>query len=107
MPTGNVEPDAGLQVTDGFGSTVSVAVALKVTAAPSRLEACTSMLPGTVSVGGVVSWTLTRKVFETELPEASVAVQVTGVTRIWKSVPEAGLQLTVGLGSTRSVALAV
>src|SRR5437588_8250551 len=33
LPIANVEPDAGAQLTLGFGSTLSVAVALKVTIA--------------------------------------------------------------------------
>jgi O-glycosyl hydrolase len=55
MPIANVEPDAGLQVTVGFGSTASVAVAVNETGAPVELVAETAMLPGTVMVGGIVS----------------------------------------------------
>jgi O-glycosyl hydrolase len=55
MPIANVEPDAGLQVTVGFGSTASVAVAVNETGAPVELVAETAMLPGTLMVGGIVS----------------------------------------------------
>ena len=55
VPTGNSEPDAGLQLTVGLGSLLSVAVAENVTIAPAELVACVVMSPGTVRVGAVVS----------------------------------------------------
>jgi hypothetical protein len=45
--------------------------------------------------------------FELELPEKSVAVHVTVVVWTRKTDPDAGLQLTFGLESTASVAVAV
>jgi hypothetical protein len=55
VPTGNSEPDAGLQLTVGLGSLLSVAVAENVTTAPAELVAGVVMSLGTVSVGAVVS----------------------------------------------------
>ena len=63
------------------------------------------MFPGHVRVGAVVSVTVTLKLHEDEFPVLSVAVQLTGVVPNGKKLPEAGAQLTVGLGSTRSVAV--
>ena len=57
VPTGNVEPDGGVHVSDGFSSTSSAAVASYVTAAPARLVAGTVTVPGTVITGAVVSAT--------------------------------------------------
>jgi hypothetical protein len=105
FPTGKTDPDGGLQLTDGLGSTVSVAVAENATTTPAGSAVLVVMLPGMVSVGGVVSTTRTRNVAEALLPEESVAVQVTGVVRIWNWDPDGGLHTTVGFGSTRSVAV--
>src|SRR5256885_10003116 len=49
--------------------------------------------------------TVTRKLPLLTLPAASVALQVTVEIPIRKKLPEAGEQLTVGAGSTLSVAL--
>jgi hypothetical protein len=54
-PTGNVEPEAGVQVTGTEPSTRSDAEAVKVTTAPLELVALTVMSPGTVTTGGVLS----------------------------------------------------
>ena len=59
---------------------------------------------GTVITGGVVSATVTVKVFGADvLPATSVAVQVTTLAPSGKLAPDAGLQL----GVTPSVAVAV
>src|SRR6266498_2241570 len=57
------------------------------------------------SVGAVVSTTETLNVVEEWFPEASVAVHVTVVFPSAKVLPDAGKQLTVGLGSTVSDAV--
>jgi hypothetical protein len=54
-PTGNVEPEAGVQVTGTEPSTRSEAEALKVTLAPLGPVALTVMSAGTVTTGGVLS----------------------------------------------------
>ena len=64
--------------------------------------------PGTVTLGGVVSRTVTVNVLAAlVLPESSVAVQLTVVTVIAKVLPDGGEQDTLGVGSTRSDADAV
>jgi hypothetical protein len=62
------------------------------------------MSDGTVTVGGVVSVTVTLKEPLAEFPEASVAVHVTVVCPTPKVLPEAWSQLTPGLGSMASEA---
>jgi hypothetical protein len=58
-PNGNVEPEAGLQVTRGVSGFWSVAGAVKVTTAPDEPMASWVILLGRLSVGGVVSWLTT------------------------------------------------
>ncbi len=48
--------------------------------------------------GGSLSTTVTVKVQEAVLPDASVAVQVTGVAPFGKVEPDGGLQLVVTPG---------
>ena len=77
-----------------------------MTAAPEALVASSVILAGVPeSVGAVVSCTVTLNVVCDELPDASVAVQVTSVVVIANVVPDAGLQATVGDGSTASLAV--
>ena len=52
-------------------------------------------VPGRVSVGGVVSWTVTVKLPELVLPAASETEQETDVVPSGKLEPEAGEQLGV------------
>jgi hypothetical protein len=73
------EPDAGLQLTFGAGSTRSVAVAVYDTFAPLARVVCTEMSPGTLRAGGVVSRTSTSKLARLTLPCVSVAEQLTVV----------------------------
>jgi hypothetical protein len=54
-PTGNKLPEGGEHLTVGEGSTLSVALTLNVTTAPSRLVALTVMLPGSDKMGAVTS----------------------------------------------------
>ena len=107
VPTGNVAPDAGLQVTTGDGSTTSTAVAAKgTTAEVAPVAAFTVMFAGTVSTGGVTSLTMTLNVFTAVLPVKSFAVHDTVVVPTGKVEPEAGAQVTNGEPSTASVAVA-
>jgi hypothetical protein len=104
VPSGNVLPEPGVQLTLGDASTVSPAVGDGyVTAAPRELVALTVWSSGTDwSVGAVVSSTMTLKDADAELLELSVAVQVTGVVPNGNVPPELGVQATLGDGSTRS-----
>jgi len=61
VPIGNKEPDAGIQVTGREPFTASLAETVKVTVAPEAFDASTVMSDGSVSVGGVVSATVTMK----------------------------------------------
>jgi len=54
VPTGKVEPEAGVQLTGTEPSTRSDAEAENVTTAP-ELAACTVISDGTVTTGGVLS----------------------------------------------------
>jgi hypothetical protein len=106
FPSGKVAPDPGLQETVGDGSSASVAVAEKVTTAPLAEVASAVVRPGTDTVGGVPSWTVTLNVPGAEvLPEASVAVQETPVVPIGKALPEGGVQEMLGEGSIASLAV--
>ena len=108
-PTGNRDPLAGKQITTSVvPSTMSVALAVKVTTAPEGEVACAVMLLGTVTRGAVVSTTVTLKLAVAELPVVSVVVQFTTVRPRGKAAPLAGTQVTTSpLPSTMSVALAV
>lgn len=101
-----VEPDAGEQVTETEPSTMSVAVAEKVTVAPDGPVASTVIFAGTVTVGGVVSRTVTVKDALPVLPAASVAEQFTVVVPNGNVLPEGGTQVGVIAPSTMSEALA-
>ena len=73
---------------------------------PSPSTAESMVVSGSVvSPPPVVSCTVTLNVDCVELPDASVAVQVTSVVVIANVVPDAGLQVTVGAGSTASLAV--
>jgi hypothetical protein len=106
-PIGNVEPDAGLQETDTEPATASVALTEYVTTVPEAEVAETLIPDGRLRLGAVVSCTLTVNVDGADvLFDASVAVQLTVVFPSGNSEPEPGLQVTVGLGSVSSVAVA-
>ena len=62
---------------------------------------------GRVSVGGVVSRTVTVNVVELVLPDASFAVQLTVVTPSGNVDPLEGVHATIGRASQRSVAVGV
>ena len=104
VPSGNVEPLAGLQLMLEPGQ-LSLALAVKVTCAwqsPLTLSApvlvVVVMLAGQVATGGSLSVTVTVKLQRAVWPCASLAVQLTVVVPTGKSEPEAGLQLMVAPG---------
>ena len=65
-----------------------------MTTAPPGLVAAAVMFEGQLTLGGVVSTTLTVKVQLLELPPLSVAVQTTLLVPKRKPVPEGGVQVT-------------
>src|SRR5947207_3084887 len=102
-----VLPEAGLQVVATLPSTMSLAVAEKLTAAPDGPVASAVMSEGTVTIGAVVSTTVTWKLALPVLPCESVAEQVTSVSPSGNVLPEAGEQAVATVPSTISVADAV
>jgi hypothetical protein len=107
VPNGNVEPEAGVHVTDAVPSTRSEAEAENVTTAPLVLVACTVISDGSVNVGGVLSTTFTLKEAEPVLPALSVTEQVTLVEPKANVEPDEGVQVAVKEPSTASDAEAV
>ena len=105
-PNGKALPDAGTQVTVGFGSTASVAAGLYVTLAPLALVHSRVRLPH-VSVGGLVSRTVTVNEHDAVRAALSVAVQFTVAVPSAKTLPDAGAQLIAGLNVQSSVAVTV
>src|SRR5438128_7267829 len=103
-PNGNVAPLAGVQVVAMGPSMLSVADALKVTAAPAGPVASALTPGGTVTMGAVVSLTVTVKEAEPVLPCASVAVHVTTVAPSGNVAPLAGTQVVATAPSTISLA---
>src|SRR5262245_63435435 len=101
-----IVPAAGLHDTVTFPSTTSIAVgSVHVAVAPAALVASLVIDAGTsCSDGGVVSRTVTVKVAWAVFALASVATQVTVVTPIAKSDPDAGVHATDGCWSTVSAA---
>lgn len=95
FPTPKVAPEGGEQLTNGEGSTRSVAVTWYVTTAPVGPVASAVRSAGTVNDGRVVSWTVTVKDALAVLPEESAAVQATVVVPRRKTEPEAGEQTGV------------
>lgn len=97
VPTGKEVPEAG-EVLTVAAPQLSVAVAVKLTlAAQVPVAALVTMLAGQVTVGAWASFTVTVKLQEAVLPEASVAVAETVVVPMPKLLPEAGEVTTVGL----------
>src|SRR6185295_5827568 len=107
LPSANVLPLAGKQVTLSLPSTMSLAVAVKVTAAPAPLVASAVIGSGQLTVGAVVSRTVTANEQVLVLFAASKAVQVTVVLPSANVLPLAGKQVTLSLPSTMSLAVAV
>src|SRR5918911_2109918 len=108
-PTGKLLPDAGLHDGVSGPSTLSLALAEKVTFVPDGSGVGTLKLPGTLTTGAVWStrFTVTLKLALPVLPCESVAVQVTVVVPTGKVLPEDGLQLTGSGPSRLSLALAL
>jgi hypothetical protein len=99
---GNVLPDPGAQVTAGAGSTRSEANAKYVMTAPLGPVASAGGSTGTVTVGAVLSWTVTVNEFVPMFPELSVAEHVTVLCPSGNVLPDAGAQLGVMLPSMLS-----
>jgi hypothetical protein len=106
VPNVKMLPDAGIQITGSVMSTMSVAEVVKVATAPLVLVA-SNVTPaaGTVSVGAMVSCTVTVKDAVPLLLCASVEEQFTVVVVMAKVVPEAGAQVTLVAPSIGSSAL--
>jgi hypothetical protein len=80
VPIGNMLPEEGVHVGVSDPSTRSVAVAAPyVTALPLGSVAESETFAGGVTLGGVVSRTVTVMPFETVLASSSVAVHMTDV----------------------------
>jgi hypothetical protein len=103
-PSGKVAPDDGEQVGVSDPLTRSVALAEYVTPV-GVCETTTTPAVGTVTIGAVVSCTLTWKVVLELFECESVAVHVTNVVPSANVDPELGEQLGVTLPSTRSLAV--
>ena len=106
-PSGNTVPEDGSQSTTGLGSTASDALFAKMTSAPSLLLASVLKLAGSISLGGVISLTVTGNLPLLEFPAASVAVQATVVEPRGNTEPDARLQTMLGGGPESSTAVAV
>jgi len=104
VATGNVDPDTGSQLTGVAPSIASAPVTANPTTAPFGPVASVAMFAGTVTDGPVVSRTVTVNDPDPVLPCASVDVQTTGVVPSVNVDPDAGVQLTTGALSTRSLA---
>jgi hypothetical protein len=106
VPSGNVEPEAGPQVTTGEGSTESETPTVYVTTAPDGPAASATIVPGSVRLGSVESPTTTSNESLELLPLASVALQLTVVVPSANVDPDGGVHVTTGTPSTASLAVA-
>src|SRR5437762_3268383 len=106
-PSPKVVPLAGVHVTGTTPSTVSVAVAVKLNAAPDAFVASIVAFAGAITTGGTVSVTVTRNEADPLLPRVSIAVQVTVVGPSGKVDPLAVVQVTGTVSSMLSVAEAL
>ena len=109
VPSANVLPDKGEQVTLTLPSTASFAVgAVQDAVAPPGPVASSVMLLGVPLIdGGVVSRTVTVKLPVAWLVRASVDVQLTVAVPSANVLPDGGKQVTPVAPSTRSVAVAL
>jgi len=97
LPTGNVEPEAGVHVTVGV-LTISVAVgAVYVTVIPDEVGAAIAISLCGAIMGAVVSCTITSKNDEAELPAVSLAVHVILVSPNGYIEPESWSHVIVGV----------
>ena len=98
VPTGKTEPEAGVQLIVAPGQ-LSLTLEEKFTTALHKPESLLTIISaGQIATGASVSFTVTLNVQVSALPEASVAIQVTGVIPTGKTEPEAGVQLIVAPG---------
>jgi len=99
VPTGNIVPDGGLQltVTPGQLSVAVGVVKLAVALVVNGHEACAVTVIGAghpfVNTGACVSFTVTVKLHIDMLLDASFTEQVTVVVPCWNVVPDAGLHV--------------
>src|SRR2546425_7936409 len=103
LPSAKVLPLAGEQVTLSLPSTMSLAVAVKVTVAPDALVASAVIGAGQLTVGVVVSRTVTANEQVLVLCAASKAVQVPVVLPSAKVLPLAGFFLMIRRPPTSSL----
>jgi len=103
----NREPLAGVQTGVTEPSTRSVAEATQLTEAPPCSVASTTWSPGRLRTGAVVSWIVMPKALVALLPALSCVEQVTVVVPSAKTVADAGVQVTLSVPSTMSVAFGV
>src|SRR2546425_384766 len=106
-PNANVDPLAGVQLVATLPSRRSVDDAVKVYGAPVAPVASIVAFAGTVTMGPVVSFTVTVNAAALWFPCASVALQVTVVAPNGNVDPLAGAQLVATGPSSASVAEAV
>jgi hypothetical protein len=104
-PRAKVLPDGGVHVTATEPSTMSKALATKVTVAPAGPVASAVMSAGRVSAGGVVSTTVTSNDPVPVLRWSSVAEQPTSTVPRAKVLPDGGTQMTGTSRSTTSEAV--
>ena len=100
VPLGNTDPLAGAQTT-AFAPSVQLSEALgvKVTVAVQRFGPVLCVIAdGQVIIGGCVSFTVTVNVQVASGATPFAAVHATVVTPTLKVEPDAGMQLTVGVG---------
>jgi hypothetical protein len=107
VPNGNVEPEAGVQVTVTEPSTRSVAEAENFTTAPLELVAGAVISAGSCNFGGVLSTTVTLNEAEAVFPALSVTEHDTVVEPNANVEPDEGVQVGANGPSTRSEAEAV
>jgi hypothetical protein len=107
VPGANTLPEAGVHWAAALASTRSLADTAKLTGTPPLSAASAVTVPGKPMAGATVSKTPTVKLPVTLLPALSRASQSTDFEPSAKTVPLAGLQLTLTLRSTLSVALTV
>ena len=105
LPSEKMDPDVGEHETATDPSTISKADEENATTAPVGPVASTENEEGTVTIGGVVSTTVTRNAPVAALPAASETEQLTVVMPKGKIDPEAGAQVGTSPPSTRSEAL--
>jgi len=98
LPTGNVLPLGGIQLTIGGGLQPPVAVLVKNTKAPLGLLAATVMFDGHARLmGGRATVTFTLKLQLVNWLQVSLATQLTVVMPAGNVLPLGGMQLTTGV----------